>query len=60
MGKFMTQDEEKILKITKEIVIKFIEIGRLSPTGFAQCFKDIFYTIKEVLEKKDSKPSKSD
>jgi len=56
----MTQDEEKILKITKEIVIKFIEIGRLSPTGFAQCFKDIFYTIKEVLEKKDSKPSKSD
>ncbi|MCD6320413.1 MAG: hypothetical protein J7M03_07005 [Candidatus Desulfofervidaceae bacterium] len=46
----MTPDEEKILKITKEIMIKFIEMGRISPTGFSQSFKEVYKTIKETLE----------
>ena len=51
----MTQDEEKILKVAKEIVIKFIEIGRLSPTGFPECFKRVHQTIKETVEGKQEK-----
>lgn len=46
----MTPDEEKILKVTKEIMIKFIEMGRISPTGFSQYFKEVYKTIKETLE----------
>ena len=41
----MTRDEEKILKITKEVVVKFIEIGRVSPTQFDTVFKSIFRTV---------------
>lgn len=42
----MTRDEEKILKATKEIVVKFIEIGRISPTQFESFFQSVFRTIK--------------
>ncbi len=48
----MTQDEEKILKVVKEIVIKFIEMGRISPTGFPDCFKSVYNTVKETVEGK--------
>ncbi len=46
----MTPDEEKILKVAKEIVVKFIEMGRISPSGFKECFKEVFKAIKEVME----------
>ncbi len=46
----MTPDEEKILKVAKEIVVKFIEMGRISPSGFRECFKEVFQVIKEVIE----------
>ena len=42
----MTRDEERILKVAKEIVVKFIEIGRVSPTQFDGVFKGVFSTIK--------------
>jgi len=42
----MTRDEERILKVAKEIVVKFIEIGRVSPTQFDAVFKSVFSTIK--------------
>lgn len=46
----MTPDEEKILKVAKEIVVKFIEMGRISPSGFRECFREVFQVIKEVIE----------
>jgi hypothetical protein len=42
----MTRDEEKILKIAKEVVVKFIELGRVSPTQFDGIFQSVFNTIK--------------
>lgn len=48
--------DEQILRATKEIVVKFIEIGRISPTSFSESFTEIYKTIngtvKESVEKK--------
>ncbi len=50
----MTQDEEKILKIAKEVVVKFIEIGRVSPTQFDGVFQNVCRTIKASVSFDDS------
>ena len=43
--------DETLLKVAKEIVIKFIEVGRLTPTTFEQTFDNIYNTIKETVRK---------
>jgi hypothetical protein len=45
----MNQDDEKILRMSKEIVIKFIELGRVSPSNFDQQFRNVFWTLKDTL-----------
>lgn len=45
----MTQDEEKILKVTKEIIVKFIEVGRVSPTQFDGLFQSVFQAVKSTV-----------
>ena len=50
----MTRDEEKIMKVAKEVVVKFIEIGRVSPTQFDGVFKSVFGTIKSSLSSNKS------
>jgi predicted transcriptional regulator len=42
--------DEQILRATKEIVVKFIEMGRLSPTGFPEAFKAIYRTVDETVK----------
>ncbi len=42
--------DEQILRTTKEIVVKFIETGRVSPTGFNETFKNIYKTVKETVK----------
>lgn len=46
----MASIDEQILKATKEIVVKFIESGRLSPTGFNETFKSIYRTVEETVK----------
>ncbi len=46
--------DEQILRATKEIVVKFIETGRVSPTAFPEFFKSIYATIEEVAKRKTS------
>jgi len=41
--------EEQILRASKEIVVKFIEVGRLSPTSFAETFKTIYQAIEGTV-----------
>lgn len=41
--------EEHILRASKEIVVKFIEVGRLSPTNFAETFKSIYQAIETTV-----------
>ncbi len=46
--------EEQILRASKEIVVKFIETGRISPTGFPETFKTIYTAVKETVEGLDA------
>lgn len=48
----MKQEDELILKITKEIVIKLIETGRVSISSFDQVFKQVHTTVYESLMSK--------
>ncbi len=49
MGKMANQDEQ-ILRASKEIVVKFIETGRISPTGFSEVFKAIYQTVDQTVK----------
>ncbi|SFM41725.1 hypothetical protein [Thermodesulforhabdus norvegica] len=44
----MHPDDEKFLKMAKEIVVKFIELGRISPSNFETHFHEIFWAIKKT------------
>jgi hypothetical protein len=44
-----TVSEEAILKVAKEIVVKFIEIGRLSPANFSETFESIYKSIRDTV-----------
>ncbi|MBI4764238.1 MAG: hypothetical protein HY787_06510 [Deltaproteobacteria bacterium] len=46
----MKPEEEMVLKVTKEIVIKYIEIGRLPLTGFNEAFKAVYSTVQETVK----------
>ena len=42
--------DELILRATKEIVVKFIETGRLGPAGFHETFKSVYNTVEEIAK----------
>lgn len=44
-----TSQDEQILRTTKEIVVKFIETGRISPMGFPEVFKTIYRAVDETV-----------
>lgn len=50
----MKSEEELSLKVTKEIVIKFIEVGRLSVNSFNEVWKQVYGTVHGSLEKNDT------
>jgi len=41
--------DREILKITKEIVVKFIEAGRISPSSVHETFKNVYKTVQETV-----------
>jgi len=43
--------DESILKIAKEISVKFIEVGRITPASFDKDFKEIYSTIETAVRK---------
>lgn len=45
----MKEEDELALKVTKEIVIKFIEMGRLSLNSFDEAFRQIHGTVRSTL-----------
>ncbi len=46
----LSAKEELTLKVAKEIVVKFIEVGRLSPASFPETFKMVIDTLRHSLE----------
>lgn len=45
--------DEAILKVTKEIVVKFIEVGHLSPAKFDEIFAQVHGTIRSTVRTHD-------
>lgn len=41
--------DEAILKVTKEIIVKFIEVGRLSPANFDETFEQVHQTVLRAV-----------
>jgi uncharacterized protein YukE len=46
----MSSIDELILRSTKEIVVKFIETGRVGPAGFQETFKTVYKTVEETVK----------
>jgi len=42
-------NDEAILKVAKEVVVKFIEVGRLSPANFDETFQSIYKTVHDAV-----------
>jgi hypothetical protein len=57
----MRSIDELILRSTKEIVVKFIETGRVGPAGFEETFKAVYKTVEQTVngfqEDGDAEPS---
>ncbi len=45
----LKKEDELALKVTKEIVVKFIEVGRLSVDTFDEAFTRIHETVRDAL-----------
>jgi hypothetical protein len=56
----MSSIEEQILRATKEIVVKFIEAGRISPTTFHENFKNVYTTVEETITGSRQAPAEED
>ena len=41
--------DEAIFKVTKEIVVKFIEVGRLTPANFDEIYNRVFETVRKSV-----------
>ncbi len=46
----LTPREELLLKVAKEIVVKFIEVGRVSPASFTDTFNLVIDTLRQSLK----------
>jgi hypothetical protein len=53
--------EEQVLRASKEIVVKFIEVGRLSPSNFAETFAAVYQAIDSTVRNTpdDAAPTQS-
>jgi hypothetical protein len=45
----MKPEDELAIKVTKEIVIKFIEVGRISPANFGETFQTIYQDVLRAV-----------
>lgn len=50
----MSKVDEQILRAAKEIIIKYIEVGRVSPASFHENFKRIYKGIYDTVYNIDS------
>lgn len=45
----MEKKGKEALQVTKEIVVKFIEAGRVSPTNFNEIFPAVYTTVLTTI-----------
>ena len=41
--------EEQLLRASKEIAVKFIEVGRISPSNFGETFAAIYQAVDATV-----------
>ena len=46
----MKREDELVMKVTKEIVVKYIEMGQLSVSSFEKVFKEVHGIVGEALK----------
>ena len=49
----MSKKEELILKATKEIVVKFIETGRVYPSSFEENYRLVNRVVRESVREEE-------
>lgn len=47
--------EESILKTAKEVVVKFIEVGRLTPANFDETFRSVYQAVRDSVRSQSEK-----
>ena len=45
----MEKDAKEALQVTKEIMVKFIETSRVSPSNFADIFPAVYQVVLETI-----------
>ena len=45
----MDKDAKDVLQVTKEIIIKFIELHRVSPANFGEIFPQVHRVVRETI-----------
>ena len=53
----MDQIQKQALQVAKEIVVKFIEVGRISPSNFSEYFEPIYDDVYRTVTKAGITPS---
>lgn len=56
----MDKESKELRQITKEIVVKFIEMGKITPTSFPQLFPVVYNVIINTLDQKKTDTSEAD
>ena len=56
----MSAINEQILRASKEIAVKFIEAGRVSPAAFPELFKTIYFAVEETVKGKEKAPKQKE
>jgi len=54
------KQEEMVLKTVKEIVVKFIEVGNISPASFHDHFRNIYKTVDAAVKDAEQRPAAKD
>lgn len=47
-----SKERELVLKASKEIVIKFIEMGKVTPSTFSNVFRKVFESVEDSMRRK--------
>lgn len=52
--------EEQVLRTSKEIVVKFIETGRVSPSGFPDTFRLVYEAVHRTAKAHEMPPAEEE
>ncbi|SHN50493.1 hypothetical protein [Desulfovibrio litoralis] len=45
----MDKLEKEVIQVTKELVVKFIEAGRVSPANFNEVFRQTYSVVSDTI-----------